>query len=56
MTFAEATQLWGLSDSTLRQAISTGNRFTEGIDYRKSGKVWLIKRAAMERVYGKLEK
>ena len=54
MTFAEATEKWGLADSTLRKLVKT-NKLTENVDYRKSGKVWLITREAMEKVYGKLE-
>jgi hypothetical protein len=49
-TFAEAAQLWGLADSTLRQANHTG-RFLEG-EIKQAGKVWLITREAMERLYG----
>jgi hypothetical protein len=55
ITFAEATEKWGLADSTLRKLVNT-DKIKEGVDYRKSGKVWLITREAMERVYGKLEK
>lgn len=52
MTFSEATEKWGLADSTLRKLVTT-NKLTENVDYRKSGKVWLITKDAMERVYGK---
>jgi hypothetical protein len=55
LTLPEATLMWNLSHSTIRKAINEGSRFKEGIDYRKSGSVWLIRRSAMERVYGKLE-
>ena len=51
MTFAEATQRWGLADSTLRK-LATTNKLLEGLDFRKSGKVWLITRDAMKRMYG----
>ncbi|WP_346905947.1 helix-turn-helix domain-containing protein [Clostridium sp.] len=51
MTFAEATERWGLADSTLRKLVTT-DKLQEGIDYRKSGKVWLITEEAMKRVYG----
>ena len=51
MTFAEATQRWGLADSTLRK-LATTNKLLEGLDFRKSGKVWLIAKEAMERIYG----
>lgn len=54
MTFAEATEKWGLADSTLRKLVKT-DKIKEGIDYRKSGKVWLITKEAMERIYGKLK-
>ena len=51
MTFAEATERWGLADSTLRKLVTT-DKLQEGIDYRKSGKVWLITKKAMKKVYG----
>lgn len=54
MTFAEATKLWGLSESTLRSSTRT-KKLIEGVDFRKSGKVWLITREAMIRVYGNLQ-
>jgi len=53
MTFAEASKLWGLSDSTLRKAKHDG-RFEDG-EIRQSGGVWLVTRAAMERLYGELK-
>lgn len=51
MTFAEATEKWGLGESTLRSMVNS-NRLKEGLDYRKSGKVWLIKKDAMVKLYG----
>lgn len=51
LTFKEATEKWGLGESTLRSTVNT-NKLKEGIDYRKSGKVWLITKAAMLREYG----
>lgn len=51
MTFAEASEKWALGESTLRSAIKT-DRFKEGLDYKKSGKVWIITKDAMSRVYG----
>lgn len=51
MTFAEATEKWGLADSTLRKLVTT-DKLVEGVDYRKSGKVWLITKDAIKRVYG----
>lgn len=55
MTFAEATERWGLADSTLRKLITT-NKLIEGFDYRKSGKVWLITKDAMIKIYGEERK
>ena len=51
MSFADASELWGLSESTLRKAISYG-KITAGIDARKYGKQWIITREAMQREYG----
>lgn len=51
MAFGEATEKWGLADSTLRKMV-TSNRLIEGVDYRKSGKVWLITKGAMIKIYG----
>lgn len=54
LTFKEASEKWGLNDSTLRKLVTT-DKLKEGIDYRKSGNVWLITKKAMESLYGKLE-
>ena len=54
MTFAEASQKFNLGESTLRSSIRT-DRFVEGVDYKKSGKVWIITKEAMERVYGEIK-
>lgn len=51
MTFAEAAEKWGLGESTLRSTIKT-DKIKEGIDYRKSGKVWIILKSTMFREYG----
>ncbi len=51
MSFADATELWGLSESTLRKAVSYG-KIVSGVDARKYGKQWIVTRAAMEREYG----
>ncbi|WP_248922502.1 helix-turn-helix domain-containing protein [Olsenella intestinalis] len=51
MSFADASELWGLSESTLRKAVSYG-KIVSGVDARKFGKQWLVTRAAMEREYG----
>lgn len=51
MSFADASELWGLSESALRKAISYG-KIVPGVDARKYGKQWVITRSAMEREYG----
>ena len=51
MSFADATELWGLNESTLRKAVSYG-KIVAGVDARKYGKQWIVTRAAMEREYG----
>lgn len=51
MSFREATDKWGLNESTLRKAVSYG-KLTEGIDVKKFGKQWLITTNAMIREYG----
>lgn len=51
MSFADASELWGLSESTLRKAISYG-KLVAGLDARKYGKQWVVTREAMTREYG----
>lgn len=51
MSFADASELWGLSESTLRKAVSYG-KIVAGIDARKFGKQWIVTSAAMHREYG----
>lgn len=51
ISFADASELWGLSESTLRKAISY-RKIVSGVDARKYGKQWIITREAMSREYG----
>lgn len=51
MAFTDATQLWGLNESTLRKAISYG-KLVSGVDACKFGKQWVISMEAMKREYG----
>lgn len=51
MAFTEATQLWGLNESTLRKAIEYG-KLVNGVDACKYGKQWVISVEAMKREYG----
>lgn len=52
IAFSDATELWGLNESTLRKAISYG-KLIKGVDVCKFGKQWVISVDAMKRVYGK---
>ena len=51
MAFSDATELWGLNESTLRKAIAYG-KLVNGVDVCKFGKQWVISIAAMKREYG----
>lgn len=51
MAFTDATQLWGLNESTLRKAIAYG-KLVNGVDACKYGKQWVISIEAMKREYG----
>ena len=51
LSFADATELWGLNESTLRKAIAYG-KLVNGVDVCKFGKQWIITRDAMKREYG----
>ena len=51
IAFSDATQLWGLNESTLRKAIAYG-KLINGIDVCKFGKQWIISSDAMKREYG----
>ena len=51
MAFSDATELWGLNESTLRKAITYG-KLVNGIDVCKFGKQWVVSVEAMKREYG----
>ena len=51
MAFSDATELWGLNESTLRKAISYG-KLVNGVDVCKFGKQWVVSIEAMRREYG----
>ena len=51
MAFSDATELWGLNESTLRKAISYG-KLVNGVDVCKFGKQWVVSVEAMKREYG----
>ncbi|MBE6464909.1 MAG: DUF2442 domain-containing protein [Eggerthellaceae bacterium] len=51
ISFSDASELWGLSESTLRKAISY-RKIISGVDARKYGKQWVVTAEAMQREYG----
>ena len=51
MAFSDATELWGLNESTLRKAIIYG-KLINGVDVCKFGKQWVVSVKAMKREYG----
>ncbi len=51
MSLRDATDMWGLNESTLRRAIIYG-KFLLGIDVCKFGKQWVISYDSMVREYG----
>lgn len=51
MAFSDATELWGLNESTLRKAVAYG-KLVNGIDVCKFGKQWVVSSEAMNREYG----
>ncbi|MFU0549933.1 helix-turn-helix domain-containing protein [Gardnerella piotii] len=51
MSFADASDLWNLSESTLRKAVSY-KKLVKGVDAQKYGKQWVVTRSAMVREYG----
>lgn len=55
MSFADATELWGLNESILRKAVSYG-KLVNGVDVCKFGKQWVVSVNAMKREYGDAKK
>jgi hypothetical protein len=51
MALSDATELWGLNESTLRKAITYG-KLVNGVDVCKFGKQWVVSVDAMKREYG----
>lgn len=51
LSFGDATDLWGLHESTLRKAV-TYKKLVEGVDVQKFGKQWVVTTDAMHREYG----
>ena len=53
IAFSDATELWGLNESTLRKAICYG-KLVNGVDVCKFGKQWVVSMDAMKREYGNI--
>ena len=53
-TTTEAALIWKKEESTIRKAISNC-KFQKWVEYRKAGRITLITKSAMERVYGKVK-
>lgn len=53
MTLSEAATKWGLTEGALRKAISFHRFKVE--EYRKAGRITLITKEGMERVYGRIK-
>lgn len=53
LALSDATILWGLSESTLRKAISYG-KLVNGVDVCKYGKQWVVSMDSMKREYGEI--
>lgn len=51
MALSDATQVWGLNESTLRKAIAYG-KLVNGVDVCKYGKQWVVATESMRREYG----
>lgn len=51
IAFSDATELWGLNESTLRKAVAYG-KLVNGVDVCKFGKQWVVSSEAMKREYG----
>ncbi len=55
MTAAEAAELWGKAPITVQQACSGYKKAPPRFlptEARKAGRIWLVTRAGMERLYG----
>ena len=55
IALSDATELWGLNESTLRKAIPYG-KLVNGVDVCKFGKQWVVSANAMTREYGAARK
>lgn len=54
MTVNEAAAKWGIAESNIRYSINA-RKFIPGVDYRKAGRITLITREAMIKLYGPIK-
>ena len=52
MTMQDAAQYIGITEGSIRNAIRN-NRLKEGIDYKRSGRIIIVLKSAVEREWGK---
>ena len=52
MTMQESAQYIGITEGAVRNAIRN-NRLKEGIDYKRSGRIIIVLKSAVEREWGK---
>ena len=50
----EAAEIWGITEGAIRASIKA-RKFIRGVDFRKAGRITLITKEAMVKVYGELE-
>ena len=51
MTMQDAAQYIGITEGSIRNAIRN-NRLKEGIDYKRSGRIIIVLKSAVEREWG----
>lgn len=51
LSIGEAAQMWGKETSTLRRVFTRRN-FVYGVDVKRVGNQWLVRKSSMIRVYG----
>ena len=51
LSITEAAEMWGKETSTLRRVFTRCN-FVYGVDVKRVGNQWLVRRSSMQRVYG----
>lgn len=51
LSITEAAAMWGKETSTLRRVFTRRN-FVYGVDVKRVGNQWLVRKSSMQRVYG----